>query len=100
MPKIDLLAIVTRPDFPSGSGPIGDHMGLTRFAAARPHLQVRTICLNAVEAELAIEDGRMVVRQDGLAPVELDRVGLVLYMPVCLEVEETNLALIAPGEPY
>ena len=97
---IDLLAIVTRPDFPSGNGPIGDHMGLARFAAARPALAVRTIALNAGEAQLHIEDERIAIGQGGEAPVELRNVGLVLYMPVCLEVEETNLAAASPREPY
>jgi hypothetical protein len=97
---IDLLAIVTRPDFPSGNGPIGDHMGLARFAAAHPALVVRTITLNAGEARLQIEDGRIAIEQRGEAPVELRSVRLVLYMPVCLEVEETNLAAASPGEPY
>jgi hypothetical protein len=100
MTGIDLLAIVTRPDFPSGHGPIGDHMGLARFAAARPGLAVRTITLNAGETQLHIEGDRIAVTQGDEAPIALDRVGLILYMPVCLEVEETNLAAIASGERH
>ncbi len=100
MMDIDLLAIVTRPDFPSGLGPIGDHLGLARFAAARPGLRVATITLNAGETALHVEEGHIAIAQEGKASIELDRVGLVLFMPVCLEVEETNLASLAPGAPH
>jgi hypothetical protein len=75
-------------------------MGLASFAAARPALSVRTIVLNAGETHIHVEDRRIVVRQDGGAPVELEGVRLILYMPVCLEVEETNLAAAAPGEAH
>ena len=100
MTDIDLLAIVTRPDFQSGNGPIGDHMGLARFAKARPSLCVRTIVLNAGAARLHLEVGRLAIAQGDEAPVALERVRLALYMPVCFEVEETNLGAIARGEPY
>jgi hypothetical protein len=100
MTDIDLLAIVTRPDFPSGDGPIGDHMGLERFAAARPDLAVRTIVFNASETRLHIADGQRMIAQGGGPPVDLTRVRLVVYMPVCLEVEETNLAPIGASEPH
>jgi hypothetical protein len=97
---IDLLAIVTRPDFQSGLGPIGDHMGLARFAAARPALSVKTIVLNAGETRIHVEDGHFRIEQASSPPVELRDVRLVLYMPVCLEVEETNLGASAPKEAY
>jgi hypothetical protein len=100
MTDIDLLAIVTRPDFPSGQGPIGDHMGLRSYAAARPSLSVRTIALNEGATRIHLEDGRIIVAQRGEEPIEIVRAKLVLYMPVCLEVEETNLAAAEPGEPY
>ena len=101
MTAIDLLAIVTRPDFPSGSGPIGDHMGLKRFAAARPHLTVRTIVLNSSETRLHVEGECAIIAQGEASPIDLSRARrLVLYMPVCLEVEETNLAPLRTSEPY
>ncbi|MBV9112261.1 MAG: hypothetical protein JOY67_05510 [Hyphomicrobiales bacterium] len=98
MQDIDLLAIVTRPDFPSGNGPIGDHLGLARFAAERPNLAVRTIVLNDRETRVHIEADDALIRQGEEGPIDLSRVGLVLYMPVSLEVEETNLAAIAFDE--
>jgi hypothetical protein len=100
MTDTDLLAIVTRPDFPSGHGAIGDHLGLFRFAAARPGLVVRTIALNAGGTRLHLEGDRLAVAPAGEAPIELNRVGLVLYMPVSFEVEETNLAALPAGEPH
>lgn len=100
MQKVDLLAFVTRPDFPSGNGPIGDHLGLARFAAARPQLAVRTIVLNSRETRLHIEAGQIRIMQKEEAPIDLEQVGLALYMPICLEVEETNLASISANEPY
>ncbi|MFI5013722.1 MAG: RimK family alpha-L-glutamate ligase [Hyphomicrobiales bacterium] len=100
MTDIDLLAIVTRPDFPSGHGPIGDHMGLARFAEARPGLIVRTIVLNSRATRLHIEGDRVAVIQADETPITLDRVKLALYMPVCLEVEETNLATPAADERH
>jgi hypothetical protein len=100
MKDIDLLAIVTRPDFSSGDGPIGDHMGLSRFAAARPDLSVITIALNAAETRLHVEKGRISITQGSASPMAFDRARLVLYMPVCLEVEETNLGALARGEAH
>ncbi len=100
MQDIDLLAIVTRPDFPSGNGPIGDHLGLARFAAERPGLVLRTIVLNDRDTRAHIEAGHVMITQGEHPPIELDRVRLVLYMPVSLEVEETNLAPTRAGEPH
>lgn len=97
---IDLLAVVTRPDFQSGLGPIGDHMGLARFAAARPALSVRTIVLNARETRIHVEGGYFGIDQTNNQPIELRDVRLVLYMPVCLEVEETNIGAPVPEERY
>ena len=100
MQDIDLLAIVTRPDFPSGNGPIGDHLGLVRFAAERPGLAVRRIVLNDRDTRVHIEAGHVLIAQGDEAAIDLSRVRLVLYMPVSLEVEETNLTAIGPGEPH
>ena len=100
MQDIDLLAIVTRPDFPSGNGPIGDHLGLARFAAERPGLVVRTIVLNAGGTRVHIEAGHALITQGDEPPIDLNRIRLVLYMPVSLEVEETNLAAIGSEEPH
>ena len=100
MQDIDLLAIVTRPDFPSGNGPIGDHLGLARFAAERPGLVVRKVVLNDRDTRVHIEAGEVLIAQGEEAPIDLCRVRLVLYMPICLEVEETNLAAAAPDEPF
>lgn len=100
MQDIDLLAIVTRPDFPSGNGPIGDHLGLARFAADRPGLAVRSIALNDRETRVHIEAGHALITQGEEPRIELNRVRLVLYMPVSLEAEETNLAAIGPGEAH
>src|SRR5260370_41802616 len=100
MADSDLLAFVTRPDFPSGHGPIGDHMRLARSAAARPDLVLRTITLNAGDTQIHIDRGNLTIAQGEEAPIELGCVKLALYMPVCLEVEETNLSAIAPGERH
>ncbi|MBV9054457.1 MAG: hypothetical protein JO196_18845 [Hyphomicrobiales bacterium] len=100
MQDIDLLAIVTRPDFQSGIGPIEDHLGLSRFAAKRPSLVVRTIVLNHRDAHVHIEGGASLIAPGDEAPIDLARVRLALYMPVSLEVEETNFARVAADEPY
>ncbi|MBV9569556.1 MAG: hypothetical protein JO172_15610 [Hyphomicrobiales bacterium] len=100
MQDIDLLAIVTRPDFPSGNGPIGDHLGLARFAAGRPRLLVRTIVLNDRNTCVHMEGGDVLITQGEEAPIHLSRVRLLLYMPVSLEVEETNLAAIPSTEDH
>ena len=100
MSTIDLLAIVTRCDFPSGQGPIGDHLGLARFSASRPRLVVRTIALNTRQMRLNIAGDAIQLTPGDETPIDLSKVRLVLYMPVCLEIEETNLAATAPNEPY
>jgi hypothetical protein len=97
---IDMLAVVTRPSFASGLGPIGDHLNLAGFAARRPDLMIRVIELNARPTEFHLDADALLIEQAGHAPLALNSAALVLYMPVSFDVEETDLSSPRAGEPW
>ena len=72
MRSLDFLAVVSRPDFPSG---------------ARP-------------TEVASSDDRFVIEEEGIERFDLAEVGVVLYLPICLEVEETLLYPVIADQPW
>ena len=72
MRSLDFLAVVSRPDFPSG---------------ARP-------------TEVASSDDRFVIEEEGIERFDLAEVGVVLYLPICLEVEETLLCPVIADQPW
>jgi len=96
---IDILAVLTRPSFSSGTGPIGDHLGLRALAARRPDLNIHTIELNAGPLHVEIDRDALLIEADG-GRTRIDSAGLVLFMPVSFDVEETDLAATSPSAPY
>ena len=46
---------------------------------------------------MASSDDRFVIEEEGIERFDLAEVGVVLYLPICLEVEETLLYPISPG---
>jgi hypothetical protein len=96
---IDILAVLTRPSFPSGTGPIGDHLGLRALAARRPDLRIHAIELNAGTLHVEIDRDALLIEAEG-APTRIAAAGLVLFMPVSFDVEETDLAATPPVAPY
>ena len=97
---VDMLAVVTRPSFASGLGPIGDHLNLAGFAARRPDLNIRVIELNARPTQFHLDADALLIEQAGHAPLALNSAALVLYMPVSFDVEETDLSSPRAGEPW
>jgi hypothetical protein len=95
--NIDILAVVTRSSFASGLGPIGDHLNLRALASRRPDLVVRIIELNARQTFFHLDADVLRIEQQGQPAIELGSAGLVLYMPVSFDVEETDIAL-TPGD--
>ena len=97
---IDILAIVTRPSFASGLGPIGDHLNLRGLAARRPDLNICVVELNARSTRFHLDSEILRIEQDGKPPVTLGTAALVLYMPVSFDAEETGLSLAPAGDPW
>jgi hypothetical protein len=97
---IDILAVLTRPDFASGRGPIGDHLNLRGLAARRPDLTIRMIELNAHPTDVDIDLDGMTITQQGREPVRIGKAAVVLYMPVSFDVEETDLGITTEDAPY
>ena len=100
MRSLDFLAVVSRPDFPSGAGPIGDNFGLRRLLDSRPYWHGAVLELNSRPTEVAWSNDGFVIAQEGIEPFELDEVGVALYLPICLEVEETLLCPVAAEQPW
>jgi hypothetical protein len=90
--KIDFLAVVSRPDFPTGNGVAGDCFGLRTLARRRTDLNIAVLELNSVPTEIFIEGEQIIVAQAGKPAVDLRKISSALYLPICLEVEETNLS--------
>ncbi|MBV8663862.1 MAG: hypothetical protein JO107_12230 [Hyphomicrobiales bacterium] len=97
---IDILAVVTRPSFASGLGPIGDHLNLRKLAARRPDLSMRIVELNARPTRLHLDSELLEIEQEGEAPIRLGTAALVLYMPVSFDVEETDLSPQRADDPW
>ncbi len=95
----DLLAVVSRADFPTGTGPAGDCHGLRAFAATHPELDVVVLELAARATTVTVADGSFVVAQ-GDSRVDLADVACALFLPVCLEPEETLLHAVDPSGPW
>jgi hypothetical protein len=98
--KIDFLAIVSRPDFPTGNGVAGDCFGLRKLVRRRPDLNIAILELNSWPTELFIDDDQIILAQTGKPAIDLSKVSAALYLPICLEVEETNLSPPHPGDAY
>jgi hypothetical protein len=96
---IDILAVLSRPSFPSGTGPIGDHLGLRALAARRPDLAIHKIELNARPLHIEIDRDALLIEADGAA-TRIASARLVLFMPVSFDVEETDLAATPLSAPY
>ena len=100
MRHLDFLAVVSRPDFPSGAGPIGDNFGLHRLLAMHPSWRSAILELNSQPTDVQWSRSHFVISQQGIEPFDLTDVGVVLFLPICLEVEETLLCPIAADQPW
>ena len=100
MPGLDFLAVVSRPDFASGSGPVGDYYGLRRLLERRPDWRAGVLELNARSTDVRWDGDAMVIAQDGLEPFDVADVKVALYLPICLEIEETLLCPVAADQPW
>jgi hypothetical protein len=98
--NIDFLAIVSRASFPTGEGPAGDYFGLHRLAERRRDLSIRVFEYNCRQTGVMISADRLVLRPQGEADIDFDQVRCALYLPICLEVEETLVSPIEAGEAY
>ncbi len=98
--KIDFLAVVSRPDFPTGNGVAGDCFGLRTLARRRTDLNIAMLELNCVPTEVFIEGEQIIVAQAGKPTIDLCKISSALYLPICLEVEETNLAPARDSDAY
>jgi hypothetical protein len=100
MPGLDFLAVVSRPDFPTGSGPAGDAFALRRLLSRRADWNAAVVELNSRTTDVTWDGDELVIAQEGSAPFAVSDVGLALYLPICLEVEETLLCPIDPRQRW
>lgn len=94
---LDFLAVVSRPDFPSGTGPVGDYYNLRALIDAHPTWNAAVLELNSRRTSVEWDGASMVVKQEGLQPIDVGNVGVALYLPISLEVDETLLSSIDHG---
>ena len=97
---LDFLAVVSRRDFPSGSGQVGDYYNLRALIDRRPDWRAAILELGAKQTEVEWNADTFLVKQEGSAPIDLATVKCALYLPICLEVEETQLCRINPDSPW
>lgn len=97
---LDFLAIISRPTLPSGTGPVGDYYELHDLVARHPEWRSLVLELNhhALDVEWDSRGLRLLV--PGRDPVDVASTTLALFLPVCLEIEETQLATIDPDGPW
>lgn len=97
---LDFLAIVSRPSLPSGTGPVGDYYGLHDLVARHPEWRSLVLELNHRAVDIECDDGGLRLIVPGHDPVDVEQTALSLFVPVCLEIEETQLATIDPDGPW
>lgn len=97
---LDFLAVVSRPDFPTGSGPAGDCFGFRRLLDRHPEWRAAVLELNSKTTSAAFDGSSLVLSQDGSEPFAVDQVSVAVYLPICLEVEETLLCRIDPSDRW
>ena len=97
---LDFLAIVSRPSLPSGTGPVGDYYGLHDLVARHPEWRSLVLELNHQAMDVEWDEGGLRLILPRHDPVDVAATALALFLPVCLEIEETQLAAIDPGGPW
>ncbi len=97
---LDFLAIVSRPSLPSGAGPVGDYYSLHDLVARHPQWRSLVLELNHHALDVEWDEGGLRLMLPGHDPVDVAATALALFLPVCLEIEETQLAAIDPGGPW
>jgi RimK-like ATP-grasp domain len=86
---IDFLAVVSRPSFPSGDGPVGDYFNMRKFASDHPDWNVAVLELNSKRTEFEWDGRSTLISQPGEPDIDLSSVRTAFYVPICLEIEET-----------
>ena len=96
---MDFLAVVSRPDFPSGTGPVGDYFNLRGLIERHPEWDATIVELNGRSTEIDWCDGTLMLR-NGRTWFDLCDVRTALFMPVCLEIEETQVRVTSQTQPW
>ena len=97
MDAVDFLAVVSRPTFPNGSGTAGDYYNLRALINRRSDWNAVVLELNSRSTTVEWDGRDLIVRQEGVRPVSVNSVRTALFLPICLEVEETLLCPFNPG---
>ncbi len=101
---MDFLAVVSRPDFSTGtapvSEPVGDYFGFRRLIARHPEWAATVVELNTPMTEVQWADGRFLMRTADSDWFDLSEVRTAIYLPICLEFEETVLRSTATDERW
>ena len=97
---LDFLAIVSRPDLPSGNGPVGDYYALHQLLDRHPEWHALVLELNHHELDVAWDETGLTLLLSGRDPVHLAEVRTALFLPACLEIEETQLSAVDPSSAW
>jgi hypothetical protein len=88
---LDFLAVISRPTFPTGSGVAGDSYNIGALIKCRSDWNAAVLELNHTATAVRWDGKRLFVTPEGRPEIALDDVGVVLFLPICLEPEETLL---------
>ena len=91
---------MSRPSLPTGSGPVGDYYGLHDLVGRHPEWRSLVLELNHHAVDVEWDDDGLRLLVPGHDAVDVEATTLALFLPVCLEIEETQLAAIDPGGPW
>ncbi len=94
---LDFLAVVSRPTFSTGTGDVGDYYNLRALINRRPDWNAAIIELNSRPTTVEWDGTDLVVSHGEHPPISLKGVRTALYLPICLEIEETLLHPIDPA---
>lgn len=86
---LDFLAVVSRPTFPTGTGQAGDYYNLRALLRKRPDWNAAVLELNHAPTTIRWDGTQLFVASQ--REFAIDDVRVALFLPICLEPEETLL---------
>ena len=87
----DVIAFVTRGDFPGRRGSIGDYLSLGEFQKAYPDLSICVLEFNDPDTRVQSDGAMFSIAHPRFGTADVGSAKLVLYMPVSFEPEDVAL---------
>lgn len=89
--RIDFLAVLSRPTFATGNGTAGDYYNIRSLIERRPDWNATVLELNHAATSVRWDGTHLFLIPEEGPEIAVDDLGVVLFLPISLEPEETLL---------